>query len=293
MKIKLLLIALLLIPTVLAVNFPQPTGYVNDFAGMIEQEWKEKTEKLIQEIEKQTTVEIAVVTVESLEGLSKEEYAIELAEKWGVGKAEKDNGLLLLIAKQEREYRFEIGYGLEGTINDAKAGRIGRNILVPYFKTGNYGEGVYRTVEEIGKLVGGEPETTAEYADEKKAIISDYTGLIVLAYFIFFTLVYGVAWAFDMGAKYKKGSTKKASIIKAAGDIIGLGSAFFIGIYIFLIVLVLIIIMRIRSRQKIPIGRGWKSVGGGFRGGGSSSFGSSGSSFGGGSFSGGGAGGRW
>ncbi|HEY9247143.1 MAG TPA: TPM domain-containing protein, partial [Candidatus Methanoperedens sp.] len=166
MKLKILQVIflfLIFIHTAGAVDYPSSTGYVNDFANMLGQADKERLNIEITAIEKATTVEIAIVTVDSLQGVSVEEYAVKLFEKWGIGKKDKDNGLLILVAKNEREYRIETGYGLEGTINAARAGRIGREIIEPNFKNGEFGKGLYESVLEIKKLVENDPAVVAKY----------------------------------------------------------------------------------------------------------------------------------
>lgn len=128
----------------------QPTGYVNDFAGIIDSSTKNKLEQLLTAYEQQTTNEVSVVTVPSLDDVPIEDYAVQLFEKWGIGKKEKDNGLLLLVAPNERKARIEVGYGLEGAINDALAGKILDNTVIPWFRQNNYADGILNgTVESI------------------------------------------------------------------------------------------------------------------------------------------------
>jgi uncharacterized protein len=146
MKLKIItffLLFLIFIPLANAVEYPSPTGYVNDFANILSPGDIARLNNEITAIEKATTVEIAIVMVDSLQGVSVEEYAVKLFEKWGIGKKGTDNGLLILVSKNDREYRIETGYGLEGTITDARANRIGREILEPNFKKGEYGNGLY------------------------------------------------------------------------------------------------------------------------------------------------------
>jgi len=157
-----LLFLLFSIPISTAINYPSPTGYVNDFANILSQSDKERLNSEITAIEKATTVEIAIVTIDSLEGVSIEEYAVKLFEKWGIGKKSTDNGLLILVSKNDREYRIETGYGLEGTINAARAGRIGRDILEPNFKKGEYGEGLYEAVLEVKDLLSNNPHEAGQ-----------------------------------------------------------------------------------------------------------------------------------
>lgn len=151
---------LFLFSIVLAVDYPNCIKYVTDTANVIEPEWKEKINALAGEIEKNTTNEIAVVTVKNLEGLSVEEYGNKLFQQCGIGKKEKNNGILILTAMDDRKWRIEVGYGLEGTINDARAGEIGRTYITEYFKQEKYGEGLYLTVEALNKYFKGEQTET-------------------------------------------------------------------------------------------------------------------------------------
>ncbi len=166
MKWTLLILLLLLLPVANAVNYPQINkAFVTDNANIIDPVYENKIKQLAQNIEKETTVEIAVVTVESLEGESKEEYSEKLfRQPPGIGKKDKDNGLLILVAKQEHEYRFEVGYGLEGTITDSMKVNIGDRIIVPNFKNGDYGKGIYESMVVIQGLVKGNEEVKSQYS---------------------------------------------------------------------------------------------------------------------------------
>ncbi len=161
--ILILLTLLFLSPAACAVNYPQLRGFVTDNANMIDPAYANNIAQLAAKIEQETTVEIAVVTIESLEGESKEMYAVKLFEQAGIGKKDKDNGLLILVAKQEREYRFEVGYGLEGTITDSMKVNIGDRIIVPNFKNGEYGKGIYEAMLVIEDLLQGNEEVISKY----------------------------------------------------------------------------------------------------------------------------------
>ncbi|WP_448375161.1 TPM domain-containing protein [Fervidobacterium sp.] len=126
-------------------NFPSPMPYkyINDYVGVVDQEYIQKIISIGKELEEKTTAQVTAVVVKSLEGLSIEEYAVELFRKWGIGQKDKDNGVLLLVAIADREMRIEVGYGLEGAIPDGKAGRIRDEYIIPYFKQGDYSKGVY------------------------------------------------------------------------------------------------------------------------------------------------------
>jgi uncharacterized protein len=103
-----------------------------------------------------TSNQIAVLTIPSLEGQSLEEYSLAVAEKWLLGKKEKDNGVLLLIVVKDKRIRIEVGYGLEGVLTDALSSRINRNEITPYFRQGNYDAGVSAGVAAIISAIKGE-----------------------------------------------------------------------------------------------------------------------------------------
>jgi uncharacterized protein len=130
-------------------NYPSYSAYVNDYASVLDSSWKIKTEDLITKVEQETTCEIAVAVVKSLEGVTIEEYAVKLFEKWGVGKKKEDNGVLLLVAIDDHKLKIEVGYGLEGTITDLEAGNIINDVIVPKFKQNDYNTGVYDGVVAI------------------------------------------------------------------------------------------------------------------------------------------------
>ena len=133
----------------------KPQGWVSDFAGILSGEAKSKLTALIEETEKATGAEIAVVTITSLEGISVEEYAVKLFKAWGIGKKGKDNGVLLLVAPNERKVKIEIGYGLEPIITDGRAGEIIRETILPFFKAGDYDQGILQGSTQIAALITG------------------------------------------------------------------------------------------------------------------------------------------
>jgi uncharacterized protein len=152
-KFCLILILLVLPLFANAQDLPQPVGWVNDFAGVISPEYKEKLNNLISELEEKTTTEIAVVTIDSISPYGEIEYARLLFDNWKPGKKGKDNGVLVLLSIKERRWRIETGYGVEGILPDGLCGEIGRNYMVPYFKKGKYAEGLYAGVITIARVV--------------------------------------------------------------------------------------------------------------------------------------------
>ncbi len=141
----------------------EPQGWVNDFANVIDPTYKNKINSLILEVERKTTSEIAVVTVESIAPYDEKEYARALFEKWGIGKKGKDNGILVLLAVKERRWRIETGYGIESILPDRLCGEIGQNYMVPYFKEGKYSEGLYYGVAEIIRVITQDTKATVQY----------------------------------------------------------------------------------------------------------------------------------
>jgi len=147
---------------VYALDFPEPVGYISDFANILSPETRQTLEQQLAQLEKDSTIEIAVVTVESLEGMTVEDYAVRLFEDWQIGKKAKDNGVLFLIAPNEQKTKIEVGYGLEPVLPDAKAGRILDEFVIPAFKEGNYDQGVSDGVAAIIKAVQGEAVDLSE-----------------------------------------------------------------------------------------------------------------------------------
>jgi uncharacterized protein len=133
----------------------RPQGYVTDLARVLDPGTKSEIEALCTEVEQKTGAQIAMVTVRSLDGESKEDYAADLYKHLGVGSKRKNRGVLLLLAPPERQYRIEVGYGLEPVINDARAGDVGR-AMVPSLRTGDYNGAVLLGVTQLAQLIAAD-----------------------------------------------------------------------------------------------------------------------------------------
>ncbi len=143
---------------------PVPTGYVNDFANIIADDREVVIDRSLRDYEAQTSIEIAVATVTSLEGKEIEDYSIEMARAWGVGKKGANNGILILIAPNERKYRIEVGYGLEGDLTDASTSIMARENLVPAFQAEDYTGGIENLTRAIVSHLGTmTPEERADF----------------------------------------------------------------------------------------------------------------------------------
>ena len=147
---------LLAMPAIAAgLSLPSPSGYVNDFAGVIDGASLNALSSMVAEIESNSTAEIAVVTVPNLQNATVEDYAVKLFQAWGIGKRGVDNGLLILVAPNEKKWRIEIGYGLEPTITDSRAGDVGRSCFTDSFRALKYGDGLKCAVGNFGSLIAG------------------------------------------------------------------------------------------------------------------------------------------
>lgn len=156
-KLALCLFLLFACAFALAEKIPdiQAQGYVTDLAHVIDPATTAKINLLCKEVDEKADAQIAVVTVNSLEGESKEDYAADLFKHLGIGAKKTDRGVLLLIAPTDRQYRIEVGYGLEAVINDAKAGDIGR-AMQPSLKAGDYSTAAMGAVTSLANLIAAD-----------------------------------------------------------------------------------------------------------------------------------------
>lgn len=138
-----------------ALEVPYLTGRVNDYAGMLDPEEESRIAARLEALEQGNGAQVVVLTIPSLEGEVLEDYSLRVAETWGLGDEEVDNGLLFLIARDDRKLRLEVGYGLEGVIPDVLAGRILRNVVQPEFRAGRFAAGIETAVETIATAVEG------------------------------------------------------------------------------------------------------------------------------------------
>lgn len=150
---SLIIALLVLAPIVAHAAYPAPTGFVNDFANVIDGGTKSQLESLLTSFERQTGDEIAVATLPTLDGMTVEDVAAQLYKTWGIGKKGKDKGALFVIAPNDRRMRIEVGYGLEGTLNDALTGRILDEYVVPRFKAAQISDGIAAGTVAIVKTI--------------------------------------------------------------------------------------------------------------------------------------------
>jgi uncharacterized protein len=187
-----LLVSLFALAPVFALNFPALTGRVVDQANIIQADTRAAIEQKSAELEEKSGIQLVVATVNSLEGQEIEPYANELFRKWALGEKKKNNGVLLLVAPNERRVRIEVGYGLEGTLTDALSKVIISNAMTPRFKAGNFSEGISRGVDDIITVL----TTDASEWQKRPSLRLDYqqpvdstSWIIFAAVFVFFVLL--------------------------------------------------------------------------------------------------------
>lgn len=137
---------------------PRPTGHVVDEAYLLSLGARHQLEQLAASLEAQTSAEMAVVTIPSLEGDSLEGYTQRLFQTWGIGKKDKHNGILILLARQERKVRIHTGYGVEGLLPDGLCGEIIRTRMVPYFQRGDFPGGLMEGAQAVASVIRQDPE---------------------------------------------------------------------------------------------------------------------------------------
>ncbi len=138
----------------------KPTGYVNDYAGVLSVSAKQQLEALATELDQKTGSQLAIVTVNSLQGEPIEDFSIKLATRWGIGRKDKgDTGVLLLLAIQDRQSRIEVGYGIEPIITDGQAGSILR-AMRPMLRAGNYDSAIWQAAGQIATLIAQSKHVT-------------------------------------------------------------------------------------------------------------------------------------
>ena len=183
-----ILLSFFLVNSIFALSVPSLTSPIVDNANLISDGVEQNINNQLEELSNSTGIQLAVLTIPTLEGEVLESYSMKVAETWKLGSAEKDTGVLLLIALEERSIRIEVGYGLEGVLTDTKCGLIIRNIIAPEFRNGNYQAGIVNAVNNITGLVKGDESLVSkkvlnESSGDSSAFI--FMGIVLLYGFIF------------------------------------------------------------------------------------------------------------
>jgi uncharacterized protein len=175
-----------------ALDFPALSGRVVDQAGVMTAEAKSDVEAKSKALEDKSGIQLVVATVKSLQGGDIETYANQLFRFWKLGEAQKNNGVLLLVAPTDHKVRIEVGYGLEGTLTDALSSVIISSAIVPRFKAGDYSGGIERGVDGIISVLSGD---TADWQPKvnvrKEDASSDFDKLLPI---LFLAIVIFIIW---------------------------------------------------------------------------------------------------
>lgn len=170
----------------------QPSGYVNDFADVLPSSVEDEMTQAITALRQASGTEIAVVTLDSLEGGSLEDFAVRLAERWKIGRAGQDDGVLFLIALQERSLRIEVGYGLEPLLPDSRAGQIRDTHVLPRLRDGDLPGGIragtLALVREIATRQGLDPDALAQAPAQPPSSSESEESIVPIIIFIIFVL---------------------------------------------------------------------------------------------------------
>ena len=166
-----ILFFLFLANPIFALSVPSLTSPIVDNANLISDGVEQNINNQLEELSNSTGIQLAVLTIPTLEGEVLESYSMKVAETWKLGSAEKDTGALLLIALEERSIRIEVGYGLEGVLTDTKCGLIIRNVIAPEFRNGNYQAGIVNAINNIVGLVKNDESLVS------KKVLSEDTGM--------------------------------------------------------------------------------------------------------------------
>lgn len=206
----------------------KPQGYVSDFAQMMSPSTRQQIEQLAIQLNTEHQTELAVVTVPSIGNRSMEDYATNLFAEWGIGKKGANNGLLLLVAKNERQIRIEVGYGLEEKVPDAIAAEIYRAVR-DRFKMGDYDRGFLTGAQMLAAAVGGtlrvSPSQRRPRFRRERSSGSNAGVLVFLFIFLFFGLIRAVARAATGRPAVRSGSSFPWWLIFLLGSGRGGGSS--------------------------------------------------------------------
>ena len=201
-KIKFLSIILLVFvfaSSGFALSVPKLTNPIVDNASLISDGVELNLNQQLMDLSDSTGAQLAILTIPTLEGEVLESYSMKVVEDWKLGSAEKDTGVLLLIALEERSIRIEVGYGLEGVLTDTKCGLIIRNVIAPEFRNGNYQAGIVNAVNNMVGLVKGDESLVS------KRVLNESSGDSGAFIFMGVVLLYGFIFVMAVISSKKRG----------------------------------------------------------------------------------------
>jgi uncharacterized protein len=176
-------------------TFPTLTGRITDEAGLLKADDRNIIDAELADLEQKSTDQLAIVTLNSLQGYTIEDFGYQLGRKWGIGQKGKDNGILLIVAPNEHKVRIEVGRGLEPIMTDAMSKIIIENAIVPAFRKGDFAAGIKAGVRDIKDVLLGDAEAVKERAQGARRSDSPDTMQIILLIFwigVVFYILYAV-----------------------------------------------------------------------------------------------------
>ncbi|MBQ0742808.1 MAG: TPM domain-containing protein [Pseudomonas sp.] len=195
------------------LTVPELTGRVVDQAEMLESATESQLTSMLASHEQATGEQVVVVTVPDLQGRSIEEFGLELGRTWGIGQAEEDTGALLIIARDDRLIRIEVGYGLEGRLTDAQSSVIINSIITPAFRQNEFERGIVEGTAAMIQVLGGDPLRTPEPPPVSKGD-KPPVGIFILLFFIVMGLIGG-------GGRGGRGKRGRLGTAMLAGALLG------------------------------------------------------------------------
>jgi len=184
-------VAFLLVLPAVALDFPALSGRVVDDAGILDEGTRAALSQKLAEFEAKTTDQFVVVTLKSLQGTSIEDFGVELGRHWQIGQRDKNNGVLLIVAPNERKVRIEVGYGLEGALTDAVSRLIIENAITPRFRAGDFPGGITRGVDDIISVLTGDAAEWQQRAAKRPEPTTRWDSILIpLLVFVVFGFVF-------------------------------------------------------------------------------------------------------
>lgn len=191
-------------------DFPELTGRVVDQAEMLSPEAEARLSQTLQAHEEASTEQVVVVTLPDLQGFPIEDYGYQLGRHWGIGQEGEDNGALLIVAKEDRKIRIEVGYGLEGRLTDAQSAVIINNVITPAFRQGDFQAGIVSGTVAMIQVLGGHPMAVPQGQRPRAGEEKPNIGLAALFFIIMISVV------FLFGSRGGRGGRGGAALVGAA-----------------------------------------------------------------------------
>jgi uncharacterized protein len=195
-------------------RFPELTGRVVDEANLLSAAKEGELEQRLAALERDTSNQLVVVTVPSLDGYDIADYGTRLGRHWQIGQKDTDNGVLLIVALEERKIRIEVGYGLEGILTDALSALIIHDQITPAFKTGGFEQGIEQGVIAIENQLRLDPEEARARAAEVESARADMpVGALIIVFLVFAFILMAILGALGRGGRRRRGGSDISPIL--------------------------------------------------------------------------------